>query len=302
MIALAVNKVVYGTTTLVDLTKDTVSAGAMLSGTTAHDNAGNAVTGLIPTYSGENTITTDGTIPCAGMYMESDLVVQTTVIEEEKYVAHITETHTNWLVTVTIDGVEYASVTDIEFVAGTPVTITMLERDDYGSRRYVYIDGRVAGKASSSSGDFIYTFTPTSSINIRIYTTGNNTQTCYCAITTLSEVADNCTVEGITVSGNYSGTSYQQGYWAAIDAEGNLLLVVKGGTDSGYENVAFTASSVPNGVSLANQTKYSTSNATGGLYAALFTGITNNVEIDLNFNARNSSADTVTCAVTITAV
>lgn len=40
-----VNKVVYGTTVLVDLTSDTVSASSLLSGATAHDASGAPVTG-----------------------------------------------------------------------------------------------------------------------------------------------------------------------------------------------------------------------------------------------------------------
>ena len=42
---MAVNKVVYGTTVLVDLTEDTVTADKLLKGTTAHNAAGEPVTG-----------------------------------------------------------------------------------------------------------------------------------------------------------------------------------------------------------------------------------------------------------------
>ena len=44
---MAVNKVVYGTSVLVDLTSDTVTADKMLSGYTAHDKSGNQVTGNV---------------------------------------------------------------------------------------------------------------------------------------------------------------------------------------------------------------------------------------------------------------
>ena len=49
MIAMAVNKVIYGTTVLVDLTADTVSANKLISGATAHDKAGNSITGTVVT-------------------------------------------------------------------------------------------------------------------------------------------------------------------------------------------------------------------------------------------------------------
>ena len=44
---MAVSKVVYGTTVLVDLTGNTVTADKLLSGYTAHDKAGNAVMGTV---------------------------------------------------------------------------------------------------------------------------------------------------------------------------------------------------------------------------------------------------------------
>ena len=42
---MAVNKVVYGENTLLDLTADTIVASALLSGYTAHDKSGAAITG-----------------------------------------------------------------------------------------------------------------------------------------------------------------------------------------------------------------------------------------------------------------
>ena len=44
---MAVNKVVYGTTVLVDLTGDTVTADKLLKGATAHDAAGEPITGTM---------------------------------------------------------------------------------------------------------------------------------------------------------------------------------------------------------------------------------------------------------------
>lgn len=42
---MAVNKVVYGTTVLVDLTEDTVTADTLMQGYTAHDKSGALITG-----------------------------------------------------------------------------------------------------------------------------------------------------------------------------------------------------------------------------------------------------------------
>ncbi len=44
---MAVSKIVYDGRALIDLTADTVTADALLSGTTAHDKAGNLIVGAI---------------------------------------------------------------------------------------------------------------------------------------------------------------------------------------------------------------------------------------------------------------
>lgn len=52
MSAMAVNKVVYGATVLVDLTGDTVTADKLLKGATAHDASGEQITGTMEAGSG----------------------------------------------------------------------------------------------------------------------------------------------------------------------------------------------------------------------------------------------------------
>ena len=54
---MAVSKVVYGSTTLIDLTGDTVTASDLASGVTAHNSAGEAITGT----STKDSDTTDAT-------------------------------------------------------------------------------------------------------------------------------------------------------------------------------------------------------------------------------------------------
>ena len=44
---MAVNKVVYGSRTLVDLTQDTVASDKLVRGYTAHDKTGNTITGVL---------------------------------------------------------------------------------------------------------------------------------------------------------------------------------------------------------------------------------------------------------------
>lgn len=44
---MAVSKVIYGSRTLVDLTRDTVDSDKLVSGYTAHDKSGNSITGSL---------------------------------------------------------------------------------------------------------------------------------------------------------------------------------------------------------------------------------------------------------------
>lgn len=62
MIAMAVNKVVYGTTVLVDLTSDTVTPDTLVKGVTAHGADGEPITGSMNVstiYSGSSEPTND---------------------------------------------------------------------------------------------------------------------------------------------------------------------------------------------------------------------------------------------------
>lgn len=82
---MAVNKVVYGTTTLVDLTEDTVTADSLLEGATAHNAAGEQVTGVLkevsfddtPTSGSQNAVTSDG-IHAALQTKQDELTFDTT--------------------------------------------------------------------------------------------------------------------------------------------------------------------------------------------------------------------------------
>ena len=57
------NKVVYGGTTLIDLTSDTVTAAKLYKGTTAHKKDGTVITGTAEvTYSNETMIMPAGLI------------------------------------------------------------------------------------------------------------------------------------------------------------------------------------------------------------------------------------------------
>lgn len=97
---MAISKVVYGTTTLVDLTSDTVTADGLVEGLTAHDAAGNTVAGKNPYAKAatDSTVTTqadliaqiqaalDGKAAGGGVDTSSDTVTPDALVEG--YTAH----------------------------------------------------------------------------------------------------------------------------------------------------------------------------------------------------------------------
>lgn len=66
---MAVSKIVYDGRALIDLTADTFTADALLSGTTAHDKAGNAITGAL-TFA---TVYTGSGAPDASLGADGDI-------------------------------------------------------------------------------------------------------------------------------------------------------------------------------------------------------------------------------------
>ena len=66
---MAINKVVFGNRTLIDLTADTVTAATLLSGTTAHAANGNAITGTYQPQSVETVF------PVGSFYATDDSTV-----------------------------------------------------------------------------------------------------------------------------------------------------------------------------------------------------------------------------------
>lgn len=56
MIMAEISKVIYNSNTLIDLTADTVTADTLAQGVTAHDKAGNVITGTAATYVIDNVL------------------------------------------------------------------------------------------------------------------------------------------------------------------------------------------------------------------------------------------------------
>lgn len=112
--------------------------------------------------------------------------------------------------------------------------------------------------------------------------------------------------DSIEPTGTYAtSTYYNTTYGVKIGyvANGDILLSMQGGTTTSYENLHFTLTSAPTGVTLtASSSSWDTSNPAGQLYVCVLSGIAAQVEIDIEMASYNSTYDYTTCAITVTEV
>lgn len=73
---MAINKVQYGNTTLIDLTSDTVTADKLMQGYTAHDRTGALITGLIVDGNNLEYGLTDATSPMVGVGKVGSMIIE----------------------------------------------------------------------------------------------------------------------------------------------------------------------------------------------------------------------------------
>lgn len=111
--------------------------------------------------------------------------------------------------------------------------------------------------------------------------------------------------ESITPSGSYATSTYYDttyGVKVGYCPDGSVLISMKGGTSTSYENLNFTLSSAPSGIAIeTSDTDWDTSDPAGNLYVCCLTGITSPVSIAIEMSSRNSTDDYVTCAITVVA-
>lgn len=75
---MAVNKVVVGGETKIDLSADTVTPADLRAGAKAHDSSGAQITGSIATYAGSTSVTpgtSAQTLSTAGKYLNADIII-----------------------------------------------------------------------------------------------------------------------------------------------------------------------------------------------------------------------------------
>lgn len=140
-----INKIIYGETTLIDLTNDTVNPGVLLAGYTAHNSAGATITGTIQDkapspnfdnghleirfdyglYSGTMNLSTI-TVPVPSSGTNS-----ITINLPNGTTTPNTSTQNDWIpVTLTVDTSGNSELT-ADTISATKLTATLISGDDY---------------------------------------------------------------------------------------------------------------------------------------------------------------------------
>lgn len=114
----------------------------------------------------------------------------------------------------------------------------------------------------------------------------------------------------LTFSGTYATSTYYtaSGSFLTVDKDtGRAFITIQGGTSTSYENIYFTAASLPSGVTLltppgsTNGANFGTAGTTKCYYTAVLTGITGKVNVAVTMSTRaNTNYDAVNCALTVT--
>ena len=109
--------------------------------------------------------------------------------------------------------------------------------------------------------------------------------------------------DSVTPTGSYAtSTYYNLDYGVKIGycSDGNILLSMKGGTSTAYENINFELGTAPDGVTiLKNSKSYDTSDPAGNLFVCVLSGISGHATVDISMDSVNSSYDYVTATINI---
>ena len=85
-------------------------------------------------------------------------------------------------------------------------------------------------------------------------------------------------------------------------ANGDVMISMKNGTSTAYENLYFHAASLPSGVTLDAPSTFGTGNVKGMTFVGIISGLTGSANIAINMSTRNGTYDYVRCDLTITYV
>lgn len=109
----------------------------------------------------------------------------------------------------------------------------------------------------------------------------------------------------IVPTGTYATEVYynlEYGVKIGYMANGDVMISMKNGTSTAYENLYFYAASLPTGVTLDAPSTFGTGNVVDMTFVGIISGLTGSANIAIDMSTRNSSYDYVRCDLTITYV
>lgn len=110
----------------------------------------------------------------------------------------------------------------------------------------------------------------------------------------------------VVPTGSYASSTYYNtdfGVLVSYSTDGKVIVTMKGGTSTAYENINFALGTAPGGVEIVtNSTSYDTADPAGNIYSCVLTGIESPVEMSIAMDGVNSTYDYVTCTITLTEV
>lgn len=109
----------------------------------------------------------------------------------------------------------------------------------------------------------------------------------------------------IVPTGTYATATYynlEYGVKIGYMANGDVMISMKNGTSTAYENLYFHAASLPSGVTLDAPSTFGSGNVVNMTFVGIISGLTGSANIAIDMSTRNSSKDYVRCDLTITYV
>lgn len=112
--------------------------------------------------------------------------------------------------------------------------------------------------------------------------------------------------EDVVPTGTYATEVYynaEYGVKVGYCPNGEILVSMKSGTTTAYENIFFALASAPAGVTITtDNSNYDTGDLAGNLYVCVLAGVAVPVEMSIAMNTINATDDFVQCDITLTAV
>ena len=109
----------------------------------------------------------------------------------------------------------------------------------------------------------------------------------------------------IVPTGKYATSTYYNtsfGVLISYASNGDVVLTMKGGTTTTYENLYYILDSAPDGVTMEFVRNTGASSTPGRIYSCVLSNIQTLVNIAIDMNGTNSSTDYTRCGITITEV